>query len=271
MTRVAVIGGGVMGETLVSAMTPTTGDGSGAGAVASIVVAEARDARRDELQGAYDVEVVADPAEAAAGADVVLVAVKPQDIDDTLDRIRPMTGAGTLLVSVCAGVRTDRLERGVAPGTRVVRVMPNTPARFGNGASAMCAGSAAGEDDLATTRELLGATGLVVTVQESQMDAVTGLSGSGPAYVLLFLESLVAAGVEQGLSRDVARDLAIQTLVGTARMAGDSDEHPAALRDAVTSPGGTTAAGLAALEDGGLRATVAQAVRAATERSAQLG
>lgn len=269
MTRIAVIGGGVMGEALVSAIWAGVGGDGAPGP--QVVVAEMRATRREELVGAYGIEAVEDPYEAADGADVVVLAVKPQDVDDALGRIRPATGGHVLVVSVCAGVRTNRLEQGLAEGTRVVRVMPNTPVRLGAGASAICAGTHADGEDLDSVRELLGATGLVVPVKESQMDAVTGLSGSGPAYVLLFVEALVSAGVEQGLPRDVARDLALQTLGGTVQLVRESGEHPAELRDAVTSPGGTTAAGLAALEDGGLRATVARAVRAASTRSAELG
>lgn len=269
---VAVVGGGVMGGTIFASIAADPH-----APVARAVVAERVPARRNQLLAdcpsveGRTVAAVEEPAAAVTGADVVVLAVKPQDAAVTLDAVRNAWRPGALLVSVCAGLATSTLEDAVPAGVRVVRGMPNTPARIGEGATAICAGAAAGPDDLSLVRDLLAGTGAVVTVGEQQMDAVTGLSGSGPAYVFLVLEAMVEAGVEAGLSRDVARALATQTLRGAAGMALAPQAHPALLREAVTSPGGTTAAGLAALEEHGLRAAIASGVRAATARSAELG
>lgn len=271
---VAVIGGGVMGGTLFRAIA-LLDDGT----VGRAVVAERRATRREELLAAVraeaaegiDLRAVEDPAEAARGADVVLLAVKPQDAPATLAAMAQVLGERTLLFSVCAGLATPALEALVPAGVRVVRGMPNTPARIGEGAIAICPGSAADPADLDLVAALLAGTGVVVRVAEKQMDAVTGLSGSGPAYVFLVIEALVEAGVELGLTRDVAHDLAVQTVRGSAGMAQEQGAHPALLREAVTSPGGTTAAGLAALEQHGVRAAIAAAVRASSARSAALG
>lgn len=278
--RVGVVGGGVMGETLLAAILQALGedrgasgaDASGAGERAGdVVVAEKRAVRREELAAAHPVTVVEDPAEAVAGAQVVVLAVKPQDIGATLDRIGDQVLSEALVVSVLAGVGTARLEAGLPSAARVVRVMPNLPARIGRGASAMCAGSTASTADLEQVRQLLAATGTLVAVDEAQMDTVTGLSGSGPAYAFLVIEALEAAGVELGLPRSTARELAVQTVAGAAEMVGETGSSPAALREDVTSPGGTTAAGVAALEERGVRAAVAAGVRAAAQRSQELG
>jgi pyrroline-5-carboxylate reductase len=175
------------------------------------------------------------------------------------------------VLSIAAGVTIDRLEAALAPGTPVVRAMPNTPALVGAGAAAVAAGHAAGEAELAWAEQVLGAVGQVVRVDESLLDAVTGLSGSGPAYVFLVAEALIEAGVLAGLPRPTAATLATQTLLGSARLLSESGDGPEALRAAVTSPGGTTAAGLRALERAGVRAAFLDAVMAATERSRELG
>lgn len=269
---VAVIGGGVMGGTVfeaIAALDPAL--------VSRLVVAERVAERRDQLVAGTtavagrEVGAVEDPALAVRGADVVVLAVKPQDASATLSAMHDAWRLGALLLSVAAGLSTAALEAMVPAGLRVVRAMPNTPARIGEGATAICAGAAAGPDDLDLVGQLLAGTGVVVPVAEKQMDAVTGLSGSGPAYVFLVIEALVEAGVELGLTRDVARRLAVQTVRGSAGMALQPDAHPTLLREAVTSPGGTTAAGLAALERAGLRAAIADGVRASADRSAALG
>ncbi len=269
---VAVIGGGVMGGALFAAIA-TIDDPL----VVRVVVAERHPDRRAELLaegfgvGGRDLRAVEDPAEAVRGADVVVLAVKPQDASAALEGVADAWQESALLVSVCAGLSTETLESMVPAGVRVVRGMPNTPARIGEGATAICAGRTAGPEDLTRVMWLLAGTGAVVQVPEKQMDAVTGLSGSGPAYVFLVLEALIEAGVEQGLGRAVARDLAVQTVRGAAGMAQQPGAHPALLREAVTSPGGTTAAGLSALEQHGVRAAMAAAVRASSARSAGLG
>lgn len=269
---VAVVGGGVMGGTIFQAIAAHS-----AVPVGAVVVAERVAERRAQLvagtsaPAGTSLAAVEDPTEAISGADVVVLAVKPQYAAATLAGPRDVWRPGALLFSVCAGLTTADLEAMVPAGVRVVRGMPNTPARIGEGATAICAGSSAGVDELALVAALLAGTGAVVTVGEKQMDAVTGLSGSGPAYVFLVIEALVEAGVEAGLSRDVAGELAVQTVRGAAGMAQQPGAHPALLREAVTSPGGTTAAGLAALERSGLRAGIAAGVRAAAARSVELG
>ena len=202
-------------------------------------------------------------------SDIVFLAVKPQQMPELYRQLHPVD-SGRLIVSVAAGVTLTQLSQGL--GTqRLIRVMPNTPCLIGQGAAGYCLGDQASEGDAATVGRLLDAVGISCRLPESLMDAVTGLSGSGPAFVYQFIEALSDAGVWMGLSRDAAVRLAVQTVLGAAQMVQQTGEHPAVLRDRVTSPGGTTIAGLEALERGALRATVMSAVRAATQRSRELG
>ncbi|MCA9011065.1 MAG: pyrroline-5-carboxylate reductase [Planctomycetaceae bacterium] len=214
-------------------------------------------------------------AQAISGATVVILAVKPQVMDEALrsvaEALRSGTGAGPLVVSIAAGIPIERLEQGLPPKTRVIRVMPNTPCLIGRGASGLAQGSAATSDDAALISELLATVGIVETVPESLLDAVTGLSGSGPAYVFQMIEALSDGGVKMGLPRAIATRLAAQTLAGAADMLLSTGQHPGALKDAVTSPGGTTIAGLHAMEQGGVRAALIDAVEASTLRSRELG
>ncbi len=228
-------------------------------------VVEALADRRAELTERFAGVAVTDTPGAAEGT---VVAVKPGDVAAAC---AALGAAGGRVLSIAAGVRLADLEAALPPGTPVVRAMPNTPALVGAGAAAIAGGSAAGDDDLAWAEEVLGAVGTVVRVSEPLLDAVTGLSGSGPAYVFLVAEALVDAGVLVGLPRPVASELAVQTLLGSARLLAESDDGPEALRAAVTSPGGTTAAGLRALEQAGVRSAFLDAVVAATERSRELG
>jgi pyrroline-5-carboxylate reductase len=228
-------------------------------------VVEALPARRVELSERFTGIEVADAPGTAEGT---VIAVKPGDVAAACGAVGP--GGGRVL-SIAAGVRLAELEAALPPGTAVVRAMPNTPALIGAGAAAIAGGTSAAAADLAWAEEVLGAVGLVVRVDESLLDAVTGLSGSGPAYVFLVAEALVEAGVLVGLPRPIASELAVQTLLGSARLLVESDEGPEALRAAVTSPGGTTAAGLRVLEQAGVRAAFLDAVAAATERSRDLG
>lgn len=264
MTVLEVIGGGRMGAALVGGLLASEWCEPSA-----IRVVEVAEARRVALATEHPgIEVVAE----SGPADGAVVAVKPADVEAAC---AALASAGTLRVlSIAAGVPLARLEAALPNGTAVVRSMPNTPALVGAGASAMAAGGAADEDDLAWAEGVLAAVGATVRVPEDQLDAVTGVSGSGPAYVFLFVEALIAAGVAEGLPEPVAGKLAVQTLVGAGRLldqSGALGADAADQRAAVTSPGGTTAAGLAVLEDRDVRATVAAAVHAATERSRELG
>jgi pyrroline-5-carboxylate reductase len=259
-TRLLIVGGGRMGEALLRGLLDR-----GWASPGEMAVAERLDRRRDEVARAFPGVAVA---EAPGPAEGVVVAVKPGDVAPAC-RAVAAAGAGRVL-SIAAGVPLATLEASLGD-VPVVRAMPNTPALVGAGAAAIAPGRRAGEADLAWAEEVLGAVGVVVRVPESLLDAVTGLSGSGPAYVFLVAEALVEAGVLVGLPRDVSARLATQTLLGSARLLAESAEGPEALRAAVTSPGGTTAAGLRVLEARGVRAALLDAVVAATERSATLG
>lgn len=263
--RIAVIGGGNMGEALAAGMVS-----AGYAPQESITIAEPIEARRQYLDS-KGYRTVASGPEAAREAGIVFFAVKPQDLGGVLDALKEVVTAEKLLVSIVAGATTSCFTRVFGNDARIIRVMPNTPALVGAGAAAVCAGGAASDGDLAAARKMLESVGRAVEVPESQMDAVTGLSGSGPAYVFQFIEALADGGVCAGLPRDKALMLAAQTVLGAARMVLELNEHPGRLKDMVASPGGTTIAGLHALEKGGLRAAVIDAVMAATKRSAELG
>ncbi|MFN2504490.1 MAG: pyrroline-5-carboxylate reductase [Acidimicrobiales bacterium] len=259
--RLAVVGGGRMGQALVGGLVA-----AGWADPAELSVVEMSAPRRAEL--AAELPGV-DIREDVPPCDGAVVAVKPGDVPAAC---QALAGAGPeRVLSVAAGVPLAKLEGWLGEGTAVIRAMPNTPALVRAGAAAISAGTAAGEDDLDWAEGVLSAVGLVVRVPESLLDAVTGLSGSGPAYVFLVAEALIEAGVLVGLPRPVSSALAIQTLLGSARLLDESDQGPEALRAAVTSPGGTTAAGLRALEARAVRAALAEAVLAATERSRELG
>ena len=227
--------------------------------------------RLDELRTAYAIHVTPDNREVARTCSLVVLAVKPQILDKVLREIGDQLKPGTLVVSIAAGVDTEAIETAVAEGVRVVRAMPNTPALVGAGATAISPGRHAGEADLATAKALFDAVGITVTLDETHLDAVTGLSGSGPAYIFLILEALSDAGVKVGLSRRNAQRLAAQTVMGSAKMLLETDEHVGRLKDMVTSPGGTAIAGLHTLEEGGLRTTLINAVETATKRARELG
>lgn len=255
-----IVGGGRMGEALLGGLIEAGRPPS------EIAVAEVSPPRRQELSAAHPGVAVVDTVVPAAAA---VLAVKPADVAGAA---REVADAGVdRVLSVAAGVTTNAIETAVGRPLAVVRAMPNTPALIGAGAAAISPGAAAGEDDLAWAEEVLGAVGVVVRVPETALDAVTGLSGSGPAYVFLVAESLIEGGVLAGLPREVAQTLAFQTLLGSARLLTDGAIGPAELRAAVTSPGGTTAAGLRELERSGVRAAFLDAVTAAAERSRELG
>ena len=260
-TRLEIVGGGRMGEALVAGLL----DG-GWGVADEMVVVEPVPARRDQLAARFPGLGLSGT---AVGADGAVLAVKPVDAE-TACRDVAAAGAGRVL-SIMAGVPTARIQEWLGSGVPVVRAMPNTPALVGAGAAAIAPGTAAGDADLDWAEGILAAVGIVQRVPESALDAVTGLSGSGPAYVFLVAEALIEAGVLNGLARSTATALAIQTLVGSARLLAESGDTPEALRAAVTSPGGTTAAGLRILENRAVRSAFLEAVTAATERSRELG
>ncbi|WP_192176818.1 pyrroline-5-carboxylate reductase [Mycobacteroides abscessus] len=291
MSRIAIIGGGNIGEALISGLLR-------AGRQAKdIVVSEKVPARARALADAYSIRI-SEVADAVEGADFIVVAVKPSDVESATTEIAAalakLDAEGSereteqVLVSVAAGVSTGFFESKLAAGAPVVRVMPNAPMLVGAGVSALAKGRFANDEQLSAVAELLESVGTVITVAESQMDTVTAISGSGPAYFFLLVEALVDAGVASGLTRPVATDLVIQTMAGSAAMLlerAESDENrppglqtrtevdttAAELRATITSPGGTTAAALRELERGGLRASVYAAVDAAKTRSEQLG
>ncbi len=259
-----MIGAGVMGETLLSGLIR-----AGRG-LDQLVVVEKRPERAAELKDKYGVDVAADTA-AAAAAETVLLVVKPQDMADVLAEIAPALRPGQLLVSLAAGITTAFIESRVPDGVAVVRVMPNTPALVDEGMAAISPGTHCDDAHLAEAEELMASVGRVVRVPERQQDAVTAISGSGPAYVFFVVEAMIEAGVHLGLPRTTAHELALQTVVGSAAMLRETGEHPAVLREQVTSPGGTTAAALRELEVHRVRAAFLAALEAARDRSRELG
>ncbi|HKY07704.1 MAG TPA: pyrroline-5-carboxylate reductase [Candidatus Binatia bacterium] len=226
---------------------------------------------RQAIAGELGIKATADNRELCEFADVVILAVKPQIVDAVAREIAKKLGKGKLLVSVAAGVPLGRIETHLEPGARVVRVMPNIACVVGAGAAGYAAGAHATAADMEKVEAILNSFGVGMKVEEKYLDAVTGLSGSGPAYVFMFMEALADGGVQVGLSRDVALKLAVQTVYGAARMALQSHKHLGELKDEVTSPGGTTIAGLYAMERNGFRGTVMEAVVNATKRSQELG
>ncbi len=263
---IGFVGAGNMAEALIRGLV------RGNHVAATRILASApRRERLAELAAAYGIDVTTDNASVAERASVVVLSVKPQILDKVLREIAERLKPGTLLISIAAGVDTATIEAAVPDGVRVVRAMPNTPALVGAAATAVSGGKRAVEADLAIARALFDAVGITVELDESHLDAVTGLSGSGPAYIFLILEALADAGVKVGLARRNAQLLAAQTVMGSAKLLLETDEHPGKLKDMVTSPGGTAIAGLHTLEEGGLRTTLMNAVETATKRARELG
>jgi pyrroline-5-carboxylate reductase len=226
---------------------------------------------REAFAGGDGLRATADNREVVAASDVLILAVKPQSMRGLLAEVRPAVGPRHLVVSIAAGITLRQLADGLGADRRLVRVMPNTPCLVGASASGYAAGEAATAEDLALVDRLLNAVGRAYRLPETLLDAVTGLSGSGPAFVYVMIEALSDGGVRVGLPRDVATALAAQTVLGSARMVLETEAHPGVLKDMVASPGGTTIAGLHALERGGLRAALMDAVEAATRRARELG
>ncbi len=259
--RLVIVGGGKMGSALAAGLLR-----AGWAEAADLGVVEPMAVRRHELSGLHPGLVVGDKVPAAAGA---VLAVKPSDLGAACAAV---VDAGVeRVLSVAAGVGLDQLQGWLGDGVAVVRAMPNTPALIGCGAAAIAGGATADGADLDWAESILAAVGLVVRLPEALLDAVTGLSGSGPAYVFFVAEALTEAGVLNGLTRDMSRSLAVQTILGSARLLDESGQSAEELRAVVTSPGGTTAAGIRALEAGAVRSAILEAVTAATERSRQLG
>lgn len=263
---IGVIGAGNMAEALIRGLVR-----GGHVPAEHVMASNPRKERLDQLQRDYKIQVNTDNKLVANGAELCLLAVKPQIVNNVLREIGDQLKPNTLVISVCAGIGTETIEAAVGEGVRVVRAMPNTPALVGAGATAIAAGKRASEADLATARAVFDAVGITVVLDEHHLDAVTGLSGSGPAYIFLILEALSDAGVKVGLSRRNAQRLAAQTVMGSAKMLLETDEHVGHLKDMVTSPGGTAIAGLHTLEEGGLRTTLINAVETATKRARELG
>jgi len=264
--KVGFVGGGNMGEALIRGLVESNvvpGD--------KILLADVRADRVRQLADQYGLHAVTGNAALVSEADVVILAVKPQVMAPVLRETLPALGRRPLLISLAAGVSTATITSVLGTYPRLIRVMPNTPALVLQGVTAIARTPGLAQDDLETAQEIFAAVGRVVVLDEEQLDAVTGLSGSGPAYVAIVVEALADGGVKMGLDRTTAMTLAIQTVLGAATLLVETGMHPAALKDMVSSPGGTTIAGIGALEEGGIRATFIRAVERATQRSRELG
>lgn len=267
--KVAFLGAGSMGGAILAGLLATGYP------AASVRATTSSESSAKDLAAAHGIEVAAGESagdanlRAAEWADVVVLGVKPYKIVDVLTEISEALAAGTTVVSVAAGIPIDRMAR-AAPSAAIIRAMPNTPSLIGSGMAGVARGAGATDDDLETARRILSAVGAVLTVDEAQLDAVGAISGSGPAYFFAFTEALVEAGVELGLSREDAGALAAGTATGAGLLMRDSGDDPATLRGKVTSPGGTTQAALKRFTDGGLAGLVAEAARAAVDRSREM-
>jgi pyrroline-5-carboxylate reductase len=263
--RVAFLGGGRMGEALVAGLIR-----SGGRSPDHIIVTARREERARELSERHGVTATVSNPDAARWAETLVLTVKPQDIETLLDQVRPAVGPDRLVISFAAGVRTSFVEKHLPDGVPVVRVMSNVAVLVDEAMSVISAGAHAEDRHLDTAEELLGYVGKVIRLPESHLDAITATSGSGPAYFFLLAEAMIEACILLGLSRDVATELIIQTMLGSARMLRDTGRHPVELREMVTSPGGTTIAAIRVLEETGVRAAFLNAIDAARRRSAEL-
>jgi pyrroline-5-carboxylate reductase len=263
--KVAILGGGKIGESLLAGLLT-----SGWREPRHVVITGRREERVQELQERYGVRGTLSNAEAVAGAALVVIAVKPQDFDVLLGEIGGLLTPDQTVLSVAAAIPTSQIEARVAPGVPVVRAMPNAPALVHEGMAGVCAGAHAGDEHLALAEEVLSHLGAVARVPERYMDAVTAVSGSGPAYFALLAEAMIEAGILLGLGRETSTQLVVQTMLGTARLLRDEKIHPVELREAVTSPGGTTIQAIRELEQAGVRAAFLNAIQAAMERSREL-
>lgn len=264
--RIAVIGAGNMGSALLKGMLRMPWARPDI-----FTVSDSDEAKLKALSKELKVKTTTSNSKAAKGADIILLAVKPQMLDQVLDDIKVGLSQKQMLLSVVAGVKTDHIASSIGKKVSVIRAMPNISALVGESATAMSQGKHSSKNDVKVAREILESVGSVVEVPEHLMDAVTGLSGSGPMYVFLIAEGLSDAGVKVGLSRQTASALAVQTLLGAAKVLKETGKHPAELKDLVTSPGGTSISALHSLEKSGLKASLIDAVEAATKRSIELG
>ncbi len=263
---IGMLGAGNMAGALIRGLLA-----SGTVTPEQVRASDIRQDRLDVLEQQHGIATTKDNRALVQWADLVVLAVKPQVVDRVLDQVGDAFSPHTLVVSIAAGVPIRAIESRLAEGVRVVRAMPNTAAIALAGATAIAPGAHATDDDVLTARKLFDAVGRTVTVDETLIDAATGLSGSGPAYIMLIIEALADGGVKVGLHRDTALLLAAQTVFGSAKLLLDTGEHPGRLKDMVTSPGGTAIAGLHTLESGGLRRTLIDAVESATRRATELG
>jgi pyrroline-5-carboxylate reductase len=263
--RIAILGAGQIGEALLAGLLS-----SGWREPGEIAASTRREERAQELRDRHGVSVSLSNADVARGAALVVVAVKPQDIETLLGEIGPLIQPDQTVLSIAAAISTAAIERHLAAGVPVVRAMPNTPAVVHEGMAGVCAGAHANEEHLTIAEEALRHLGAVVRVSEPYMDAVTAVSGSGPAYFALLAEAMIEAGILLGLSREVSTQLVVQTMLGTAKQLRDLKMHPVELREMVTSPGGTTIAAIRELEQAGVRAAFLNAIQAAMDRSREL-
>jgi pyrroline-5-carboxylate reductase len=263
--RIAVLGAGKIGEALISGLVS-----SGWREPAELWATSRRQERVDELSERYGVRATTSNAEAVSGAAIVVVAVKPQDIEVLLGEIGGLLAEDQTVLSIAAAIPTSLIEGHLLARVPVVRAMPNTPSTVHEGIAGVAGGAHAAEEHLAAASEVLSHLGRVVRVPESQMDAVTAVSGSGPAYFALLAEAMIEAGILLGLSREISTQLVVQTMLGTAKQLRDTHTHPVELREMVTSPGGTTIAAIRVLEMAGVRAAFLNAIQAAMDRSKEL-
>jgi pyrroline-5-carboxylate reductase len=260
--RLAILGTGKIGESLLAGLLSS--------GWTDVVATARRQERAEELRERYDVDTTLENGRAIAGADVVVIAVKPQDMASLLGEIGPLVAPDQTVLSVAAAVTTRQIEEHLAQDVPVVRAMPNAPSTVHEGIAGICAGAHAADEHLERAEEVLSHLGRVVRLPESALDAVTAVSGSGPAYFALLAEAMIEAGILLGLSREVSTQLVVQTMLGTAKLLRDEKMHPVDLREAVTSPGGTTIRAIRVLEQEGVRAAFLNAIQAAMERSQEL-
>jgi pyrroline-5-carboxylate reductase len=263
--RIAVLGAGKIGEALISGLLS-----SGWRTADDIVASGRREERVAELNERYGIRTTLSNEEAANGAALVVLSVKPQDIETLLGEIGPIISTEQTVLSIAAAIPTSQIERHLADGVPVCRAMPNTPSTVHEGIAGLCAGAHAGDANVTLAEEALAHLGAVVRVHERSMDAVTAVSGSGPAYFALLAEAMIEAGILLGLSREISTQLVVQTMLGTAKQLRDERLHPVELREMVTSPGGTTIAAIRELEMAGVRAAFLNAIQAAMNRAREL-